>query len=1080
MGGCKRSLAIPEGQKQSGWRGFNSELLTLLNPIPVNNKYQNQHGYKNPVVEENRKRILVKERLGPVASYAESLRGPVTQNQAVNGRPWILQNSISKFSKILEIMQTNNTANNKEEGKATVTEKFLGYIPYRRVGKDMGTKSSPTLMILVNIDGKRMLTWGRQATRVEVAGTKKEGQSVGQVVKKPNSLVQVRPEETFSGPSHFEWGETSKALNKPKQIWVPKSKVADRMFRGPSQDIISAHSLNNIHDIVAAMDFSRISTPIAPVFQQESNFLLFRTTRERDPRQSLRVRYFVGINLSVPRNIAGYWGDMSREASLFVLMGDSTTEWADGGEGVSCMESHCLALIPIGSFTEDSPEESSLDISPLNSYRGESIQSDQSEWVKQNMEVFSKQMGVSIEGCEMEAMALFTAIEQRWRQTGDLEGQYLLNVSKNNILECSRPELQIEAVSDKECSKIMEGRDWKYLESEGASRGVLIMWDKRVHEVQDCVKGQFSISCRFKNVQDQFEWAFLGVYGPNVDADRFILWDELAGVRSCPSFVLASKLKVLKEDIKKWNKESFGDVHIKKLELMKELQLLESKENQGLFTGENRVCRLNTQAELERTLLLDEVSWRQKSQIQWLKEGDKNTKFFHRTVNVNRRNNCIESMTHGELKWETQNEIRERIVDFYQDLYSEREHWRPFLRGVDFTSLEVEEAAHLERPFSEEEVEVLDSLQEFYVHEAFERSLNSTFVVLIPKKMGASDVKDFRPISLTGSIYKIISKVLANRLREVLGSLLSLSQNAFIQGRQIQDSVLIANESLDSRLKSGVPGLICKLDLEKAYDYVNWNFLMYLMERYGFGVKWHNWIQFCISSVQFSVLIDGTPCGFFPSFRGLRQGDSLSPLLFVLVMEALSRLLDRGVDRGYLEGFSVDNSNVSDLKGVLLCFEAVSGLRINLGKSEIVPVGPIDDVEALALVLGGQIASLPMNLLMSGMPIGGKSLFVSMVVIRMGGIRWRIGEGMGWSVEGLLRDVFPAIYQIALHKQATVSEYLSWHNDDMVWSQKVNRMGVDQLWWHCSSSGMFEVRSYYRMLTSNNITYFPWKSIWKS
>jgi hypothetical protein len=77
-----------------------------------------------------------------------------------------------------------------------------------------------------------------------------------------------------------------------------------------------------------------------------------------------------------------------------------------------------------------------------------------------------------------------------------------------------------------------------------------------------------------------------------------------------PSFLLASKLKVSKEDIKKWNKESFGDVHIKKLELMKELQLLESKENQGLFTGEDRVRRLNTQSELERTLLLDKVSWR--------------------------------------------------------------------------------------------------------------------------------------------------------------------------------------------------------------------------------------------------------------------------------------------------------------------------------------------------------------------------------------------------------------------------------------------------------------------------------------
>ena len=136
-------------------------------------------------------------------------------------------------------------------------------------------------------------------------------------------------------------------------------------------------------------------------------------------------------------------------------------------------------------------------------------------------------------------------------------------------------------------------------------------------------------------------------------------------------------------------------------------------------------------------------------------------------------------------------------MEFYQDLYSKREHWRPVLGGVEFTSLGAEEATHLERPFSEEEVvvalnqisgekapgpdgftlaffhhcwdvvkkEVLESIQEFYVHEDFERSLSSTFVVLIPKKVGASDVKDFRPISLTSSIYKIISKVLANRLR---------------------------------------------------------------------------------------------------------------------------------------------------------------------------------------------------------------------------------------------------------------------------------------------------------------------------
>ena len=192
-------------------------------------------------------------------------------------------------------------------------------------------------------------------------------------------------------------------------------------------------------------------------------------------------------------------------------------------------------------------------------------------------------------------------------------------------------------------------------------------------------------------------------------------------------------------------------------------------------------------------------------------------------------------------------------------------------------------------------IEVLNSLQEFHEHESIKRSLNATFVVLIPKKVGASDVKDFRPICLIGSVYKILSKILANRLKLVLGGILSPTQNAFIQGREITESVLIANECLDSRIKSRIPGLLCKLDVEKAYDHVNWKFLLYMMERCGFGTKWRNWMYFCISTVQFSVLINGTPCGFFNCTRGIRQGDSLSPFIFVLVMEALNRLMDKAV-----------------------------------------------------------------------------------------------------------------------------------------------------------------------------------------
>ena len=116
---------------------------------------------------------------------------------------------------------------------------------------------------------------------------------------------------------------------------------------------------------------------------------------------------------------------------------------------------------------------------------------------------------------------------------------------------------------------------------------------------------------------------------------------------------------------------------------------------------------------------------------------------------------------------------------------------------------------------------LVEFFQYFFVNAQFEKSLNATFISLIPKKPDAVEVRDFRPISLIGDVYKIIAKVLANRLKMVLGDIMYESQNAFVKERQILDSVLIANGCLDSRIKSGVPGVLCKLDVEKAYDHVN-------------------------------------------------------------------------------------------------------------------------------------------------------------------------------------------------------------------------------------------------------------------
>ncbi|GKC09532.1 RNA-directed DNA polymerase, eukaryota [Tanacetum coccineum] len=187
--------------------------------------------------------------------------------------------------------------------------------------------------------------------------------------------------------------------------------------------------------------------------------------------------------------------------------------------------------------------------------------------------------------------------------------------------------------------------------------------------------------------------------------------------------------------------------------------------------------------------------------------------------------------------------------------------------------------------FLEKDVE--QAVRYFFHHETFSKAGNSSFIVLILKTHNANKVKDFRPITLIGSLYKIISKIMANRLVGVLEDIVNEVQSDFFANRQILDGPFILNELFHWCKKKKKQTMIFKVGFEKAYDSVRWDYLDDVLKNFGFRDRWRGWIQSCLISSKGSVIVNGSPTGEFQFHRSLKQGDSLFPFLFILIMESL-------------------------------------------------------------------------------------------------------------------------------------------------------------------------------------------------
>jgi hypothetical protein len=450
------------------------------------------------------------------------------------------------------------------------------------------------------------------------------------------------------------------------------------------------------------------------------------------------------------------------------------------------------------------------------------------------------------------------------------------------------------------------------------------------------------------------------------------------------------KLKRVSAALRRWAKSLLGNFKVLLRAVSQLIGILDAVQDHRQLSDSEVLLKRDLKVRLLGLTAVEKLRAKQASRLMAIRASEANSKLFFLHANGRRRKNFIHSLHTPDGLFFSHEDVAEFFFDFYSTHFGTPP---PRDCTLDWQALGIiqHDLAHLEDNFTEEEVfavvkelptekapgpdgfigafyksswgiikaDLLLAIDFFFgLHDQHLGQLNTAHIVLLPKSTDAKEVGDFRPISLIHSMAKLLSKLLSSRLSTELNVLVSRAQSAFIKRRCIHDNFLYTQNIIRALHRNKQPGLFLKLDISKAFDSVRWDYLLEVLEAFGFGSRWRGWISCLLRTSSTSILLNGVQGQRYRHRRGLRQGDPLSPMLFILAMEPLQRLLEVAASEGLLSpirnrvarlrcSMYADDAavfinpikeEIQTVGGILDLFGRVSGLITNRGKCAVFPI----------------------------------------------------------------------------------------------------------------------------------------------